>query len=87
MEEKVYVLIHTYSSDIVFTDCSIYSKKEDAEKAFNEKRKELISNHGYLKAINYKHSLILYTEYDEAIESSIDCYEYIELTMEEQKIL
>ena len=89
MGEKVYALIYTYSGDIVLTDCSIYSKKEDAEKAFNEQRNELLSSHGYLKAINYKHSLVLYTEYDEdkAIESPIDCYEYIELTIEEQNIL
>ena len=87
MGEKVYALIYTYSGDIVFTDCSIYSEKEDVEKAFNEKRKELISNHGYLKAINYKYSLILYTDYDKAIESPIDSYEYIELTIKEQNIL
>lgn len=85
MGEKVYALIYTYSGDIVFTDCSIYSKKEDAEKAFNEKREELIRNHGELKAIEYKHSLILHKEKDDDME--IEDNEYHELTIEEQKIL
>lgn len=85
MEEKVYVLIHTYSSDTSHTECSVYSKKEDAEKAFNKKREELIRNHGELKAIEYNHSLILHKEKDEDME--IEDNEYHELTIEEQKIL
>ena len=85
MVEKVYVLIYTYSGDVVYTDCSVYSKKEDAEQAFHEKCVEIMSNHSNLNIIDNKDNFVLYTECDESLP--IEDYEYIELTIEEQNIL
>lgn len=79
MGEKVYVLIHLYSGSFAFVNCSVYSKREDAEQAFRKESKNLIDIHRNLRIIeDCKDNLTLFSDYYD---------EYVELRIEEQNIL
>lgn len=79
MGEKVYLLIHIFSGSVVFANCSVYSKREDAEQAFHEEGKNLIDSHRNLSIVeDCKDNLTLFSDYYD---------EYVELRIEEQNIL